>query len=83
MSGKKLWQLIITNEETGHNDTWPMYELIEGTDQEIKALKKDIDAGFSSVYTALEAGHVPSVEEWRADHDWLVEPTGSDAESDA
>lgn len=71
MSEKKLWRLIITNEDTGHDDGWPSYELVEATAEEIEALTKDIEAAGSSVYTASEVGNVPSVEAWRKENEWL------------
>jgi hypothetical protein len=71
MSEKKLWNLIITNDDTGHDDTWPSFELVMATAEEIETLTKDIEAEGSSVYVASEVENVPSVEEWRKENEWL------------
>jgi hypothetical protein len=73
-----MWMLVVATEDTGHNDTWPLQDVVMATQAEIEELKAALALKEDVGLTAYHATATP-LAKWREENAWLFDDASGDA----
>jgi hypothetical protein len=74
----EMWMLIVSTEDTGHDDTWPLQDVVMATPAEIEELKAAVAQTTGVGLTAYPAKASP-LAKWREENPWVVGDDSGDA----
>jgi hypothetical protein len=74
----EMWMLIIATDDTGHEDTWPLQQMVMATEAEIAELKTAL-AHKANVGVRAYQDEVTPLRKWREQNAWLFDDESGDA----